>query len=72
MPDDDGSRELKFHVWGWFFFVTSAVLYIVSSIKNGDVVGLAASVLFLLGCGVFMVPLVDEIRASRADKTRSR
>ncbi len=68
MLDDDQSRELKFRVWGWIFFVVSAVLYAASSFRSGDVLGLVASVLFLVGCVVFMIPLMAEIRAINADR----
>ncbi len=67
MPDDDQNWELKFHIWGWNLFLMSAVLFVVSSIRNGDVLGFVASVLFLVGCVVFMIPLVAEIRASKSD-----
>ncbi len=50
MPDDDPNRELKFHPWGWIIFVIGSVLFVVSSIRNGDVLGSVAGVLFLVGC----------------------
>jgi predicted membrane channel-forming protein YqfA (hemolysin III family) len=56
MPDDDQARELKFHLWGWIFFLIGCVIFIVSSIRDGDVLGLVGSVLFLVGCVVFMIP----------------
>ncbi len=68
MPDDDQTRELKFQLWRWILFLMSAVLFIVSSIKNGDVIGFVASALFLVGCVVFMIPLVSKIRANSADR----
>ncbi len=67
MPGDDQSQELKSQLWGWILFVMSAVFFVVSSIRNGDVVGFIGSVLFLVGCAVFMIPLVAEIRASKLD-----
>jgi uncharacterized membrane protein YtjA (UPF0391 family) len=69
MPDDDRNRELKLHLWGWILFVICAVLFIVSSIRNHDILSLVASILFLAGCAVFMIPLVAAIRADDADKT---
>ena len=64
MSDNDRKRELTLHLSGWVFFVVSAALFIVSSIRNGDVLGCIASVLFLAGCVVFVIPLVAEIKAS--------
>ncbi len=68
MPDDDQSRELKSQLWGWILFVMSAVFFVISSIKNGDVLGFIGSALFLVGCAVFMIPLVAEIRANSGVK----
>jgi predicted membrane channel-forming protein YqfA (hemolysin III family) len=68
MSDDGRTRETKFHLWGWIFFVICALLFIASSIRNHDVLALVASFLFLVGCVIFMIPLVTTLR-NRTDKT---
>jgi len=45
---------------GWIFFVAGTGLFIVSSARSGDHLALAGSIAFLLGCLVFMAPLVEE------------
>ena len=54
------SREQhdRYQFWGWVLFVVSALLFIASSIRAEDPVGLAGGVLFLVACFVFLVPLV--------------
>ena len=45
-------------ILGWVLFILSAVGFIVSSARIGDIPGIAGSVLFLAGCLVFLVPLL--------------
>ena len=72
MPDDDQARELKFHLWGWIFFLIGCVIFIVSSIRDGDVLGLVGSVLFLVGCVVFMIPLIESVSHRGADENKNK
>ena len=60
MPDLNEKRDLRLHFWGWILFSICALLFIAASIKNGDVLSLAASLIFLVACGVFMVPLLKK------------
>jgi predicted membrane channel-forming protein YqfA (hemolysin III family) len=48
------------HLIGWILFVLSAIGFIVSSARLGDVAGIAGGVLFLAGCLVFIVPLLGK------------
>jgi len=41
---------------GWVFFLASSVGFTVSSYQSGDLAALAGSVLFLVGCLLFLVP----------------
>lgn len=56
------------HLLGWSLFVASAVLFIASGIRARDWLVVAASVVFLLACFAFLVPLIGEL----ADEPRSR
>jgi hypothetical protein len=49
-PQQDKKHEL----WGWLLFVISALFFIVSSIRNGDMIGLLGGVFFLLACVAFL------------------
>ncbi|HEX4571362.1 MAG TPA: hypothetical protein VF213_02055 [Dongiaceae bacterium] len=45
-------------ILGWTLFVLSALGFIVSSLRTGDLPGLAGGVLFLAGCLAFLLPLL--------------
>jgi len=46
------------HIIGWVLFILSALGFIVSSGRIGDIPGMAGGVFFLLGCLVFLAPLL--------------
>jgi hypothetical protein len=48
----------KTQLVGWILFVLSAIGFIVSSARLGDVAGITGGVLFLAGCLVFIIPLL--------------
>ncbi len=58
MSDDNRNREVKFHLWGWTLFLVCAVFFIASSIASNNVLSLVGSIIFLIACVVFIVPLV--------------
>lgn len=58
MSADDRSREKRFHLWGWILFVVCAGFFIASAVRGGSILGVIGSVIFLVACVVFIVPLV--------------
>ncbi len=48
--------EKKCHLAGWIIFIICAGFFIAGSVRSGDAVMTAGSVLFLLACLVFLVP----------------
>ena len=52
------SRSIQ--LLGWILFVFSAIGFIISSARLGDVAGIAGGVLFLAGCLVFIAPLLGK------------
>jgi hypothetical protein len=44
-------------ILGWVLFVFSAIGFIVSSMRLGDIAGLFGGVLFLAGCLAFLLPM---------------
>ncbi len=42
---------------GWVLFIISAVFYIATSWRAGDLLGLLGATFFFLACLVFLVPL---------------
>jgi len=60
MMDRRQNREKKYHLWGWILFIICAVFFIASSLKNRDMLGLAASLIFLIACLFFLTPLFTQ------------
>ncbi len=60
-------RHDRFQLLGWVLFVLSALFFIASSIRAGDMVSLVGGLLFLFACFVFLIPLIfkKEPEASR-------
>jgi hypothetical protein len=56
---DSHQRERKYTLWGWILFVVCAGFFIASALKNGDMLYLIGSIVFLLACIVFIIPLVS-------------
>ena len=61
MSKGEKNKELKTQLWGWVLFVACSLLFTLASVRAKDIVSIAASILFFLGCVVFMVPLVQAI-----------
>jgi choline-glycine betaine transporter len=62
MSKDEKNKDLVTQLWGWILFLICSVLFIISGVRTGDVVTIVASVMFLLGCVVFVIPLIQAIR----------
>ena len=58
MTDGKPNQKIRFQLCGWGLFVLCAVFFIASSLKNGDILGLVAGIIFLIACFVFIIPLV--------------
>ena len=67
MFTDDKSRERKFHLSGWILFLVCAGFFIASNIEVGNPLGLTGSIIFLVACLAFVIPLV--IKGSRDEKS---
>ena len=62
MPESENNKDLKNQLWGWVLFVLCAILFTISSVTRAqDILTIAARIFFLLGCVVFMIPLVKAI-----------
>ena len=60
MSDNGKKRNLKFELWGWILFILCAGFFIASSIKNNDPLTLMGSIIFLIACLVFIIPLMTK------------
>ena len=60
-------RELKYNLVGWILFIICAIFFIVSSLKNHDTIAFIGSVIFLLACVVFLIPLLESYKLKGDD-----
>ena len=51
-------RETRYHFAGWILFLLCAALFLFSALRDGDGVLALASLVFFLGCVLFLIPLV--------------
>ncbi len=61
-------QEIKYHLAGWVLFVICAIFFIASSLKNHDTLTFLGSVVFLIACIVFLIPLARSINKTKNDK----
>jgi F0F1-type ATP synthase assembly protein I len=45
---------------GWLVFLVSSLFFLLSGVRNGDVMGVIGSALFFVACVLFIVPLLRE------------
>ncbi len=58
VPDNGRQEGRRYDLWGWLLFVSSALFFIASSTRNGDIIGLLGGVFFLLACVAFLASYV--------------
>ncbi len=58
MSDNGAAKDKRYDLWGWLLFVVSALFFIASSIRDGDMIGLLGGVFFLLACVVFLASYI--------------
>ena len=59
------SAKLRLQLYGWILFIACALLFILQSFLNQDLLLLVASILFLVACLLFLVPLINSWRRMR-------
>ncbi len=58
VPARLGPVEFRLLLGGWAAFTASGILFIVSAMRAGDPWGLAGSVVWLVGVGLFLAALL--------------
>jgi len=51
-------RERRFQLSGWILFIVCAGFFIASAIHSHDALYLIGSIVFLVACVLFIIPLV--------------
>ena len=60
-------KDLKYQLLGWILFIVCAIFFIASSLKNGDILTFIGSIIFLIACMVFLIPLFSTIKKREND-----
>ena len=60
--DAQNKAKTRSQLAGWLLFVVCALFFIASSVHNRDILTFIGSVIFLVACVVFIVPV---LRASK-------
>lgn len=60
--DDMYEKSLRWQLYGWILFIACALLFIAASIVGREPLVLAGSLVFLLACLFFIVPLIESFR----------
>ena len=68
MTDRNRQQKTRYQLYGWVLFILCAVFFIASSLKNADYLGLVASIIFLIACFVFIIPLLKGSRKDHVDR----
>jgi hypothetical protein len=50
--------ERSLHLGGWALFILSALFFIASGLRSGDIVGILGGIFFLVGCLAFLIPML--------------
>jgi hypothetical protein len=58
----------RYQLSGWLLFVGSALFFIASSIRAGDMIGLMGGLLFLIACIVFLIPVISTMRTVKGSE----
>ena len=66
MENNEG-QDLKCQLFGWILFIVCAIFFIASSLKNGDTLTFIGSIIFLIACIVFLIPLLKKIKKGEND-----
>ncbi len=59
---------IRYQIVGWILFIICAIFFIASSLKNHDILTFIGSVIFLIACIVFFIPLVRSSKRAENDK----
>ena len=60
MSVNNQKQERKVHLWGWIMFLVCAVFFIAASVESGSTANLVGSIIFLIACLVFLIPLIKK------------
>ena len=67
--ENNKGQDFKYQLVGWIIFIICAIFFIAASLKNHDALTFIGSVIFLIACIVFLIPLI-KIKKKAKNATR--
>jgi hypothetical protein len=61
-------EDLRHAIWGWLLFVVCALFFMAAAWRNRDVLTFVGSLVFLVACLFFLLPLARAARATEDDR----
>lgn len=58
-------KDAKFQCIGWVLFIICSFFYLLSSFKKQDMLTFIGSILFLIACIVFLIPILESLKQSK-------
>ncbi len=71
MKQKVSQEQCTYQLCGWVLFIFSALFFIASSIRAGDMLSLMGGLLFLFACLVFLIPLIARKRPDTDASTQN-
>lgn len=66
MENENPGRRISFalacQLVGWFLFIVCSICYLASAVAHRDTLTILGSVIFLIACIVFLIPLVAQLK----------
>lgn len=60
-------KNLRYQIYGWILFVACALLFLAESIVGRQPLVFAGSIVFLLACLFFLIPLIQSVKKAKED-----
>ncbi|MBT4289193.1 MAG: hypothetical protein HOD92_17850 [Deltaproteobacteria bacterium] len=70
--EEQNKKELIYHLVGWILFIICAFFFLASSWQSRDTLTFIGSVLFLIACFAFVIPLIESIKNMNYDSGKSK
>ncbi|MCF8019729.1 hypothetical protein [Petrocella atlantisensis] len=56
--EEQGNQSIRYHKIGWGLFIICSLFFLIAGIKAHDIYTIIGSLLFLVACFFFLVPLL--------------
>jgi hypothetical protein len=66
--EDKIGLEIKYQIGGWILFIICAIFFVASSLKNQDTLTFIGSIIFLVACIIFLIPLAKSKKTEKLCK----